>query len=1100
MACIRYLSLAILVLILCSDAYSQEYAFRHYTSDDIINPLPASSSYDIMQDHEGFIWFSVIGGGLNRFDGRTFETMSANPDFLPDLDFVVGLHQPPDHYLWAQTTGGLVVSTQPLYEGGLHKRPVFTDSLESKNGYIKLFKGDTLAYGPDAFATDPHTNGVWVATGSSGIIHYRKNETNIWRADTLLPSAHFPDLGESVNDVYSVLLRESGELVFVARGGYIGVLTNEQRISFLDGNTSVEWMFKKFNEDKEFGIHISLFEDDKQRLWSWTTTGKLWMLEGAVYDKITSTFFEPDYHEELGSIMVFTIHQDTQKNLWAGTSAGFGFLHFENGQPFRILSGVGTSGTNRIQTDNEGNIWVGTHAGIFKFRENFQAFQILKSDEFPFTRENEIVAVSGDPNDDSVIWMGSSRGIIRAEKQITGYHYDLYDSKTIGLEPYVYSIEPHPDGSVWVGKNNGFSIFRKLADLSSDVHLKNLDPSYSGNLPNGLHVTSFSINHSAGHISHQIFKDEVITFIADNSNITTIYQNELIPFGRVIDHPRPGINSIQIGPDGHLWISTVFEGMIRSIEPIGKLIVQSEILVLDPEQQMREVMHLFEPVIVDNKPATGSVYGPVFLDDGFLISTPIGVLVYEPDKADTTGLKYSKIAEVTEKEGLNHNFPGGLRVNKEQNMLWTGGPKGINAIDLDTFEVIVSKGKKDGMVEEFLWNTNAFDLFDGQLLYGTGKGLIAYNYELDKKVKKQLPSIRITEIDFVEKAFGGNQFIAQFAAPSYTNETEITFKYRLLGFDKDWVDSGRNTSSRYTNLSSYIIPKNYTFEVIAVNENGETSLYPDTYTFKVSPPVYASWWFLLLAFGGAFVSVVKYIGHRDRKNKAKQEELAINRQFEIMQRVGASMAHDMKNSVFSLTFLSRNLEKRFENKEFRNDAIDTLQKTTSHLNNLIQRFQQQKLTWDINPNKSDIQETISTVIKRCAVLAHDKVKVNFSPKESIQWMHDAAALERILENLLKNAIEASGNGGVVQIELEEVIRNRFITIRIKDEGCGMTKEFIEDKLFQPFNSTKKQGIGLGIYSAKELVTAHGGTIKVNSDLGVGTTFELIFFNTNGKTA
>lgn len=503
-------------------------------------------------------------------------------------------------------------------------------------------------------------------------------------------------------------------------------------------------------------------------------------------------------------------------------------------------------------------------------------------------------------------------------------------------------------------------------------------------------------------------------------------------------------------------------------------------------------------MVIDNEPIDGAVYGPIFNDAGFFISTPSGVVYYRNETIDTEN-SWTKSVVIAEINGLNHNYPSGLKLDLDRNYLWTGGPRGINAIDLNTFEVILSKSRRDGMAEHFLWNKEAFDLVDGKIYFGTGKGLIIYNPEHDLERIIQPPAVRIIETDFKNYAFGGNYFSAIFASPSYINESEITFKYRLNGFDQEWQMSGANNSSRYTNLSAFLFPKNYTFQIVAINGDGLESDEPASYTFSVLPPVYLRWWFLLGFFSILFLSLNEILKRKEEKKRQEQEKLTLNRQFETIQRVGASIAHDMKNSVFSLTFLARNLEKRFEHKEFRSDAIDTLQKTTTHLNELIERLQEQKLNWEITLNKSNICDTIQNVIKRVQFQSGGSA-IEFQFEEAITWLHDTVAMERIIENLVKNAVEVSPIHGVVSVKV--AIKNgKEIEISVSDQGPGMSQEFIQQSLFKPFKTTKKKGLGLGLYSAKELTNAHGGKMSVVSTVGAGSTFILTFpLNHISKTA
>lgn len=162
-------------------------------------------------------------------------------------------------------------------------------------------------------------------------------------------------------------------------------------------------------------------------------------------------------------------------------------------------------------------------------------------------------------------------------------------------------------------------------------------------------------------------------------------------------------------------------------------------------------------------------------------------------------------------------------------------------------------------------------------------------------------------------------------------------------------------------------------------------------------------------------------------------------------------------------------------------------------------MQEQKLNWEITLNKSNICDTIQNVIKRVQFQSGGSA-IEFQFEEAITWLHDTVAMERIIENLVKNAVEVSPIHGVVSVKV--AIKNgKEIEISVSDQGPGMSEEFIQQSLFKPFKTTKKKGLGLGLYSAKELTNAHGGKMSVVSTVGVGSTFILTFpLNHISKTA
>ena len=101
---------------------------------------------------------------------------------------------------------------------------------------------------------------------------------------------------------------------------------------------------------------------------------------------------------------------------------------------------------------------------------------------------------------------------------------------------------------------------------------------------------------------------------------------------------------------------------------------------------------------------------------------------------------------------------------------------------------------------------------------------------------------------------------------------------------------------------------------------------------------------------------------------------------------------------------------------------------------------------------------------------------------------DTEQIQKVMTNLILNANEAVGNAGEIRITTEE--RDGWAVFSVSDTGCGMSREFVEHSLFRPFKTTKKQGIGIGLYQSKMIVEAHHGRIEVDSEIGKGSVFRV----------
>ena len=102
---------------------------------------------------------------------------------------------------------------------------------------------------------------------------------------------------------------------------------------------------------------------------------------------------------------------------------------------------------------------------------------------------------------------------------------------------------------------------------------------------------------------------------------------------------------------------------------------------------------------------------------------------------------------------------------------------------------------------------------------------------------------------------------------------------------------------------------------------------------------------------------------------------------------------------------------------------------------------------------------------------------------------DPEQIQKVLTNLILNANEAINEAGKMKVATTE--QDGYVVLSISDNGCGISKEFIEKSLFRPFKTTKKQGMGIGLFQCKMIAEAHGGRIEVESEEGKGSTFKIL---------
>jgi putative PEP-CTERM system histidine kinase len=216
-----------------------------------------------------------------------------------------------------------------------------------------------------------------------------------------------------------------------------------------------------------------------------------------------------------------------------------------------------------------------------------------------------------------------------------------------------------------------------------------------------------------------------------------------------------------------------------------------------------------------------------------------------------------------------------------------------------------------------------------------------------------------------------------------------------------------------------------------------------------------------------------------------QEALSNAQRFEEFNRRFAFILHDIKNLVSQLSLLSRNAERHADNAEFRGDMIATLKSSVGKMNELLARLSPQAMQRVQRSEPTPLRPILSSAI----AAKRRNHEVRLLGNTSVSAVVDATGLEQAVGHLLQNAVEASPPDKPVIVRAAQ--RGSSVIVTIADQGCGMDGDFIRNRLFQPFASTKPDGFGIGSFEARALIAAMGGRLSVDSRPGQGTTFTIL---------
>jgi signal transduction histidine kinase len=566
-----------------------------------------------------------------------------------------------------------------------------------------------------------------------------------------------------------------------------------------------------------------------------------------------------------------------------------------------------------------------------------------------------------------------------------------------------------------------------------------------------------------------------------------------------------GVNDIRMAADGSMWVACAGMRLFRVMPDLTvreypvkngaeKLVRAGEAMwiLTSTDGAYRVQNDVFKPYSKSTGDLPSDAVWSVHEDrNGILIGTSAGLVRITPD---------GKRRVFDAADGLSGLpvmglFPTSAASDRPASY-WVVTPNHLHQLTDDN----LLKGNSFATLSKEMSGTHwVHPSDDFKTLYlGTGSGLVMYDLTRSGRdipaPKVAIQGVTIQSVRFpawmdgeIRHRASSSTLEFDFAGLTFIKESDTRFSYRLVGLDDEWSAPQSNRTVRYANVP----PGSYEFQVRALNIDGVASTEAATLRVDLDPP----WWMhpivAMLLLAGVLATLVAGIRWRVRQIRADIVKRNEQKQFEAIQRIGASISHDIKNTVFSLSLLSKNLEKRFDNPEFRKDAIETIESSLTYLSTLVDRLQQ-KPSADLRWMDIPLGSLCADVAKRVTAGTDRRVDVDIPASMTIRVQPEP--IERILENLIRNAIEATTPAQRVRVSAQQVGPNTELFVM--DEGPGMSEDFLRNRLFKPFQSTKTKGLGIGLYSCKELADAMGATIEVESELGKGTTFRLRFVSSS----
>jgi signal transduction histidine kinase/ligand-binding sensor domain-containing protein/DNA-binding response OmpR family regulator len=1046
---------------------------------DIDKGLSHNTIRCFYKDRQGFMWIGTVSG-LNRFDGqnvKVFQNIPGDTTSISDNE-ISNIFEDPNGNLWLNTWSGTNVY-EPLTERFHHNTKAFLQKYNLPSGSVTDIKKDRE--GTYWFI---HSNGIYAydrSGNTSKFIHNANDSSSI-----------------DGNPVSAIAHNNAGDVWIIHNNGLLECLNKTGVITY-----------RNYRLARQFPLETTTYNvvvDRDDDLWIYMNNNNKGVFYFDNKAKSFSQISKTSIGLKLNNNIVRGVIENDDGIIWIATDhGGINLIDKRKNQVHYLLhnnedeQSLVQNSVNAIFKDRDGFIWAGTYKkGVSYYHENLIRFPLFRHDA-----ENPATLPFGDINcfaEDSKgnIWIGANGGGLiyfdRKNNTFRSYLNDPRNENSLSNNVIVSLCIDH-EGKLWIG-----TFFGGL------------------NLFDGKSFRRFKHNPTQ---RNSISDDSVWEIFEDDKNniwIGTLSgglerydreSNSFVHYGSgSLTSPRAVyIPTLLQDHNGHMWMGTG-DGLVMLKED-GTFVAY-----VHESGNIKSLSHDRILCLIQDKHGL------------YWIGTKEGLNVFNAKK--------NEFRLFREEDGLPHNTIHTL-LEDDQGNIWIGTPNGLSSLSIKVNDDLSIKSfafknfdVSDGLQGKQFNDGAAFKTREGELLFGGSNGFNIFKPEMFN-TNASLSTVMLTDFQLFNKsikpgeeidgriildstisqsksitlAHAQNLFSIEFAAVSFSHPEKIKYKYKLEGFNKEWLATdSKSRKVTYTNLDA----GEYTFLVLASNSDGAWSDKAARIKIVVLPPFYKSR--IAFVLYAVVVLLALFIG---RRSIQQRERLKFQVEQERKEAERIQALDEMKTKFFTnvshefrtpLTLILTPLDKIIKSSDnaLLKQELQLISRNAQRLLNLVnqlldlRKLEEQEIKY--NPSEGDIIQFIKDTTYSFNELSNNKhIKLSWQTNvDQLETLFDSDKLERILLNLLSNAFKFTPEGGSVSVFVSVQEKER-IEIKVRDSGIGIPRDK-QKKVFDRFYQNEvpsniiNQGSGIGLSITNEFVRIMNGTISLESEMGKGTCFTI----------